>query len=288
MEATDKNFKKTLIETFRAFDKFCKEHDIKYFIAYGSLIGAVRHQGLIPWDDDIDVWMLPDDYKKFCSYRGRINDHYDIVDEREENYWLLTLAKFVDTDTTLWEMEVFRCVTGIYIDVFPLYVCDTDISCELKCRYEKTAADLKRSEKKYSLQKITSTICTLRPRSILHMLTDLFRYVPMRKYFRRRYENCFNEIRPGTSNSYVSFEGDWKEKEVFPMEWFADTVIVNFEDMEIEAPAAYHEILTQIYGDYMQLPPEEKRKSHHPHYFVDLTRRWTIDEIKKYKRIHKG
>ena len=107
MEQTDVLFKNKLLETFKAFIEFCNEHGIKYYACGGTLIGAVRHQGLIPWDDDIDVWMMPDDFKKFCSCRGKIQGHYDIMDGRDDNYWLLSVAKFVDVDTTLWEEEEY-------------------------------------------------------------------------------------------------------------------------------------------------------------------------------------
>ena len=139
MNNSEIEYKKKLLETFKAFDAFCRKHDINYYAAYGTLIGAVRHKGLIPWDDDIDVLMLPDDYNKFCSYRGNVDGHYDIVDSRDENYWLLTLAKFVDMNTTLWEMEEYPCVTGVYIDIFPLYENDHDQAVKLKTQYEKYA-----------------------------------------------------------------------------------------------------------------------------------------------------
>ena len=125
-------YKDKLIETFAAFDRFCREHDIKYYAAYGTLIGAVRHKGLIPWDDDVDVYMLRKDYEKFCSFKGKIDDHYDVMDINDENYWLLSLAKFVDTDTTLWEFKDLPLVLGVYVDVFPLLVCCQGVALRYK------------------------------------------------------------------------------------------------------------------------------------------------------------
>ena len=149
MEQTDVLFKNKLLETFKAFIEFCNEHGIKYYACGGTLIGAVRHQGLIPWDDDIDVWMMPDDFKKFCSYRGKIQGHYDIMDGRDDNYWLLSVAKFVDVDTTLWEEEEYPCVTGVYIDVFPLYECDSQNALQQKHKHDEFEFFFKHSMRHY-------------------------------------------------------------------------------------------------------------------------------------------
>lgn len=81
--------------------------------------------------------MLPKDYEKFISLKGNIGSHYDIIDNRDENYWLFSLAKFFDTSTTLWEIEHFPCITGVYIDVFPLNECDIDNAIKLRMEYDK-------------------------------------------------------------------------------------------------------------------------------------------------------
>lgn len=284
MQETEKGFKIKLIETFKVFDKFCKSHNLRYFVAYGTLIGAVRHHGLIPWDDDIDVLMLPDDYKKFCSYKGKVGGHYDIVDSRDENYWLLTLAKFVDMNTTLWEMEEYPCVTGVYIDVFPLYENNYDQAVKLKAQYEKFAVLLRRSMMHYSFNKIWSLLYNGRILTLWKVLKDIIHNFVMHSYFRKKYDHYLNKVQNARGDYYVCYEGDYKEREIYPKEWFDKTMKIPFEDMMIDIPVEYDKMLTKIYGDYMQLPPEEKRVSHHPHYFLDLDRRWTIDEIKNYKK----
>ncbi len=283
MQETEKGFRIKLIETFKAFDEFCKNHNLRYFVAYGTLIGAVRHHGLIPWDDDIDVLMLPDDYNKFCSYKGKVGGHYDIVDSRDENYWLLTLAKFVDMNTTLWEMEEYPCVTGVYIDVFPLYENNYDQAVKLKAQYEKFSILLRRTMMHYSLNKIWSLLYSRRFLTLGKVLKDITRNFFTHSYYRKKYDHYLNMAQNARGDYYVCYEGDYKEREIYPKEWFDKTMKIPFEDMMIEIPVEYDKMLTKIYGDYMQLPPEEKRVSHHPHYFLDLDRRWSIDEIKDYK-----
>ena len=275
-----------LLETFIAFDDFCKRHGIKYFITGGTLIGAVRHHGFIPWDDDIDVWMLPDDYDRFCSFRGNVEGHYDIMDDRDDHYWLFSLAKFVDTETTLWESEEYPCITGIYVDIFPLRESNAENAVKLINRYVECTEILKRAMKHYSFNIILSYIRKKDVNNLLGALKDIFYYIPRYKRFRKEYEDCLEEIKRTKGNKYICCDGSFGEKEVYDKEWFEKTVILKFESMEVDAPSEYHRMLTQLYGDYMQLPPEEKRISFHPHYFVDLNRRWTKDEIKEYKRIY--
>lgn len=284
MGDTEVQFKKVLIETFSVFDQFCQAHNIKYFAAYGTLIGAARHQGLIPWDDDIDVWMLPDDYNKFCSFKGHVGGHYDIMDSRDKNYWLLRLAKFVDTDTTLWETEHFPCVTGVYIDIFKLDFCDAEKALELRREYDKTSYDLTYAMMRHTFGQYKHAFVHGHLGLLNRYFKDSLYYRPRYNSLERAYHQCLKRIEETTGESVVSFDGLYQEKEIFPKSWFEKTIRMAFEGIEISAPIGYHQILTQLYGDYMQLPPEEKRVSHHSHYFLDLNRRWTIEDIKAYKK----
>lgn len=287
MEQTDILFKNKLIETLKAFIEFCNAHSIKYYACGGTLIGAVRHHGLIPWDDDIDVWMLPDDYNKFCSLKGQVDGHYDIMDDRDENYWLLSLAKFVDTNTTLWETEHFPCVTGVYVDVFPLYECNKEEGLTLKREYDKTSYSLTYAMAQHPFSQLLKLLLKGNIRLCIQYAIEKYYYRPNLKKFKTAYLTCVDKTKKAKGDMYISYDGMYGEKEIFPKKWFAETIIVPFEDFEIHIPKEYHKLLTQLYGDYMQLPPEEKRVSHHSHYFLDLNRRWTIDEIKQYKKYNR-
>ena len=109
------------LEIFDAFVRLCKQHGLSYQLAYGSLLGAVRHQGFIPWDDDIDVVLPRPDYDRLLSTFTEKTDHYLLESPYTGNAdYYYTYAKLYDTDTTLTEKTKRNCRRGIYIDVFPL------------------------------------------------------------------------------------------------------------------------------------------------------------------------
>ena len=281
MIETDKLFKEKLLETFRAFDAFCKKHEMKYYAAYGTLIGAVRHHGIIPWDDDIDVFMTREDYEKFCSFRGNVDGHYDIMDINDKNYWLLSLAKFVDTDTTLWEHESLPLVLGVYIDVFPLDETSSENSLTYKADYDKYSLLVARSMMRHPIKQLLRGL--VHPCSEIKMLKDIFVHRHKASLYRTQYDSLVQKLKLQRGNYFVSYDGPYGVGEIMNKEWFARTISLPFEDMTIEAPIGYDSILRKIYGDYMQLPPENKRVSHHSHYFLDLNKRWTLEEISKIK-----
>lgn len=124
---TESEFKETLLKILLKFDTFCKQHDIKYSLGCGTALGAVRHGGFIPWDDDIDVIMLRPEYDKFEKlWKEHIrsnSEHFKLWAEMdEENYFMAFCAKFFDTDTILYEHFGTRKTIeyGVYIDIFVL------------------------------------------------------------------------------------------------------------------------------------------------------------------------
>ncbi len=284
MDICGNSYRKVLVETFKAFDVFCRRNDIKYYAAYGTLIGAVRHHGLIPWDDDIDVWMLPEDYQRFCSLKGHVAGHYDIMDMRDDGYWLFDLVKFVDTDTTIWEHSNHPCITGVYVDVFPLTECNYTDGVALKKRYDKISYLVDRSMMVHSWGELGTIIENKNWRELKFFMYDIICMPFAKGMWINKYKQCLKELRNCSGDKYLSYECFYKEKEVLNKEWFSGVVETDFEDMKICIPSGFDSILRHLYGDYMQLPPEDKRASHHSFYFLDLDRRWSIDEIRKIEK----
>lgn len=270
-----------LVETFAAFDRFCKVNGIKYYAAYGTLLGAVRHKGLIPWDDDVDVYMLRKDYDKFCSLKGKVMDHYDVMDISDDGYWLLSLAKFVDMNTTLWEFKHLPLILGVYIDVFPLDECNKEQVMTFKNRYDKYSLLVTQSMMRYSVGDILCSFFKLRLRSFLSQLSCVFYKKYRGSYYKRKYLDCVEDIKKSEGDFLVSYDGPYGIGEVLDKASFSESVMLPFEGISIEAPIGYEQCLKSIYGDYMELPPEDKRVSHHSHYYLNLNHRLSFDEINR-------
>ena len=119
-----KRYKQYLLQTYKFFAKFCADNEIHFCAAGGTMIGAVRHHGFIPWDDDIDVYMKRRDYDLFISSRSKLDGtEYEIIDPATNGYYCAH-AKFSHRNTTIWEFSSIPFVFGAYIDVFVLDYAD--------------------------------------------------------------------------------------------------------------------------------------------------------------------
>ena len=121
-EIHSEEFKPILVDMLKTIDKFCSDNNLKYFLAYGTLLGAVRHKGFIPWDDDIDIIMPRSDYQKFIQYfnKGTQSHTLQVVDCYSTNNYYLPFAKLIHTGTVVLENVNNAIPLGVFIDVFPL------------------------------------------------------------------------------------------------------------------------------------------------------------------------
>lgn len=253
--------KKIQLDLLLVFHRFCVEHDIKYSLAAGTLIGAVRHKGFIPWDDDIDVYLLRDEYKKLIEvYPRKSINNCSLVSMERDNNWHRAYAKFYDSRTLMMEKTKSRYEgIGVGIDVFP--VDDVPDNQEEWKRYNKRriflrnimsvktmAFSAKRNILKTAFLLVGQFLLLPVSQKALAKILDKYGQKYNGKGFRHVYEN-----NPGVYNSKHA----WLKKD---MEQFLDS---EFEGYQVKIMAGYDDYLTTIYGNYMQLPPEEKRVSHH-------------------------
>ncbi len=274
---------KVLLETFKAFDLFCKDNNIQYFAAYGTLIGAIRHKGFIPWDDDMDVYMLREEYDKFLSLREKVQStKYKIADYHDDGY-PYDFAKYYDNTKTFWEYPQFPFVIGPFVDIFPLDVFDP--ACE---RISKLYDDqhyaywkFRKSISSYSWKEIGHDIITLNGLEAPIKLVKKIFYSPRKSVYRRTIEKYDQMLRDLKGDYYKAYS-DVKSK-YYPKEWFCGSIEVPFEDTTIIVPAEYDKILTTDYGDYMTPPPSPARSGHHTAYYMNLEKRLEIDEIIRLK-----
>lgn len=279
-----RQYKRILLKTLVAFDRFCSENDLKYFAAGGTMLGAVRHHGFIPWDDDIDLYMLREDYDKLLQCNNKLPQGYQLYSIEDEGFYV-PFSKFVDVNTTLWEAEQIPYVIGVFLDIFPLDNAFSNMKKAkvMRKKYQVYYWDMKRSERKYIFNEVYNDfLCHKSFKLFLQSIYAKLYLNNNKDKVRERFQKLKQElVALPKSDKLVCYDGQYQDKEIMRREWFSEIVKMPFEDFYINVPLGYNEYLTQMYGDYMQLPPVEKRIMPHGHYFFNLGKKMSIDEIKK-------
>lgn len=235
----------------------CRKHGIKWFIAYGTLIGAIRHHGYIPWDDDVDIAMKRKDYNHFLAVlKQEPHPYFKVLDMDTSPRYFNEFAKIHDIRTRLKHKSIRKSYPqGIFIDVFP-------IDCYNVRRVTRIMRLLDRVRYYSIIDSETQKRQDGPHPGLKRVLWYVLHILPPRFWARiilfvRRIFMRENGLYEG---NLVSCLG---EKERFPAGIFNDMMNVPFEGRMLPAPKAYDRILRQLYGDYMILPPEEERKRGH-------------------------
>lgn len=238
-------------------DAFCRKHDIHYTISGGTLLGAVRHGGFIPWDDDIDIQMLRSEYEKFTSiWNQHKNEHgyFELVNIESGNSMGYPFGKIHDTRTITYLKDFAR--TGVFIDVFPVdnvidYADFVHRHCEVKKMYKKrnNALNFIINKKSKNLKSILLAYLNKPTKSLKSIAVII---------------NNLAQIKNNKDCLFV-FEmiSGLLCKEPIPKEVFGSYSDIVFEDRTYMSVSDYHTYLSRTFGDYMKLPPEEKRVAKH-------------------------
>ena len=237
----------------------CQKIGVKYFLAYGSLIGAVRHKGFIPWDDDMDICMLREDYEKLQDYLiAHPDDRYEVMSYKNNLNYVYPFMKVQDNQTYLLEEDVrIDSNMGIYVDIFPVDGYEDDSVFKDKM----TRLIKKRQLSCYTFKGITNTKSLLNS-LIRYISVIIFYFTNTNKYIRGIDELAQSrKVDDYELVDYLIYKD--MNKLVWKREWLKQTITGVFEGKEFMIPKNYHEILTSDYGDYTQLPPVELRFSHH-------------------------
>ena len=237
----------------------CQKIGVKYFLAYGSLIGAVRHKGFIPWDDDMDICMLREDYEKLQDYLiSNPDERYEVMSYKNNLNYVYPFMKVQDNHTYLLEEDVrIDSNMGIYVDIFPVDGYEDDSVFKDKM----TRLIKKRQLSCYTFKGITNTKSLLNS-LIRYISVIVFYFTNTNKYIRGIDELAKSrKVDDYELVDYLIYKD--MNKPVWKREWLKQTITGVFEGKEFMIPKNYHEILTSDYGDYTQLPPVELRFSHH-------------------------
>lgn len=278
----EEKFRAHLFRILRFFISFCEKHNLTYCCATGTMLGAVRHHDIIPWDDDIDVFMPRRDYERLISIANEMeNEGFRLISACNCPSYA-TFAKIYSKDTTLWELESVPFVYGIYIDIFPL-----DESSDTKSGFTKKYRRFRNLFRKYQLSQIKFNakrflryITEGDKKMAIKELASVFVPSFLSEHFRTQIIRFESVASKEVGDHLVSYYGDYWDREFFDKKWFEDYVEMPFGDLMVKVPVGYHEYLTNVYGDYMKFPPIEKRVSHHYHYYLNMDKGMTLDEVR--------
>lgn len=247
------------LNIFKEFARIAKNLNIHYLALGGTLLGAVRHQGFIPWDDDMDIGILREDYERFLDTApSQLSPHFFLQTPWTDPNYALSYAKLLDRTTYIEEKNnVNNARKGVFLDIFPL---------------DKIPASRERQRRQIvSLRRLDSRIYL----KLRYNVIDN----PMRKfqtplsneqlqtaweYKRQRQDLMTNYNERPNLMTYKNLASQYSyDKEVFSKEQLNDLIDLPFEDTVIAAPADYDQILTNLYGDYLTLPPANARVEKH-------------------------
>lgn len=247
-----KKLQEELLEILIEFDRICRKRNIPYFLYGGTLLGAVRHKGFIPWDDDIDVAMLRKDYnefKKVVNEELNTEKFFFQTQETDKNYnWVFGRLRKQNTLFIRYGQQHLNHHNGIFLDVFPL-----DNISESRMLQKTTIFMAKFCKrilwssvgKKQSDFIITRYLYTLLDKIPKKMIVELFELFAI--------SNRDTSLLVGHSISHA----------IFQRKWLDTSCELEFEGYKYYVPFFYNKILKDRYGNYLELPPEEERRGHH-------------------------
>ena len=255
------------LDMLRELDRVCRENGIVYTIFGGTLLGAVRHKGFIPWDDDADVCMLREEYEKFRQVSNQLNPEICFFQDHTldlEYRWGYGKLRRTGTQYVRVGQEHLKCKTGVFIDVFPMddipisvvgqFVNNIYCFCLRKTLWSEVG---KLNESNPVIRFLYKGLSHIKPATV-------FRHI--QRLVNRSRNDSENRVRcllfPATGTLYR--KNSLKTRYGMPKSWFTDLYEYEFEGFYFFGTKDYDTILTYIYGDYMKLPPEEQRISHAP------------------------
>ena len=246
------------INILQVIHDFCEKHGIRYSMACGTLLGAVRHKGYIPWDDDIDIYLLREDYEKLISQFPEQLNNIKIASLSRDPSWEYAYAKAYDERTFVKETAVVNKPIGVNIDVYPI-----DRVPEDKSQWKRYNLKRKIIHKAYYVKFLKFDKERPLLKNLFHIATKLLLFpVSLRKLaeiinkYSQKYNNTESPL------VFESIQG-WRVKNPFLRQSMQEVIDMPFENSVFKGMQGYDDYLKAAYGKYMELPPVEKRVNHH-------------------------
>lgn len=261
---------KQVLSIYKEVRKICEKHDLQYFAIGGTCLGAVRHKGFIPWDDDMDIAMPLNDYIRFYKIaKNELPKNLKVYFTSSKRHNVFTFMKVHNENTTFIEPQELPYpdeYKGIFVDIVPLYGAPSPGICRKKYILRINSFIMLNKLRRWSIKdikKIKSLFAWL-------ILLPLNIFLPY-NYWSNKYKKYVSKYKYETSEyTAYSFTVFWlKEKLFLPLKWFNGYIDMQFEDTYIRSPIEYDKFLTALFGNYNLLPPVDKRINHSCKSLVD-------------------
>lgn len=248
---------RVILEIYKSVKSICDKYDIQYYAIGGTAIGAARHSGFIPWDDDLDIAIPIEKFDFLISKLEKdLPEYYKVFDYRSSKYYPCMFIKVVDTRTTFIEKLEYTLpegYKGVFIDIMPMSGIPNEHFLRKIHKYVSWNGIIRRSPvSSKGVKKIFKMV-----------LSPLLNFIP-KDYFIKKFFKAITDY-PLYESKYTGYV--WHayrgRRLIFPSEWFYDTTELVFEDTTIKCAKEYDKYLSYQFGDYMKLPSEDKRKNVH-------------------------
>lgn len=263
----NRELKKKLVDMLSWFHAFCEDHELRYYILGGTMLGAARHHGFIPWDDDIDVGMPRSDYEKLAVLMKNTDLHYVLeMPKASQADFFYPYAKLYDTQTTLIENTRYKIKRGIYLDVFPLDgvgASKQDSITFFRPIKRKQSILIAMTTGIRAGRSLYKNAAVIAMRCVPNFLLDKKKLLLSvdQMCAQKDFDQC----------EWVgNLMGNWMEREIMPRSVMGKPTAYTFENLTVWGPEDYDGYLTSLYGNWRELPPAEKRKTHHDFLHIDL------------------
>lgn len=248
------------LELVKFFIEICNKNNLKYYIIGGTLLGAIRHRGFIPWDDDMDLAMPREDYEQFLQIMNENKGKYKIFNYKKDKEYKYYISRLCNTDFEI--EEITGNITNLFIDIFPIDGMPNNSILRkihaIRILYHRVKLSfyyndtIDKTRKRKFYEKILIKLATTIPfKKIINPLKE-----------KNKIDKLLNKYSFYNKKYAGTIMGAYRTREIVPTVFFGKPTAYEFEDIQLYGPEMYDEYLTHMYGKYMKLPKKEEQKIH--------------------------